>query len=44
MVGASQALRGHVMEHVPEESAGAVDEIAGFPNAAVDRIVPEYQA
>ncbi len=44
MVGASQALRGHVMEHVPEGSAGAVDEIAGFPNAAVDRIVPEYQA
>ena len=44
MVGASQALRGHVMEHVPEESAEAVDEIAGFPNAAVDRIVPEYQA
>ena len=44
MVGASQALRGYVMEHVPEESAEAVDEIAGFPNAAVDRIVPEYQA
>ena len=44
MVGASQVLRGHVMEHVPEESAGAVEEIAGFPNAAVDRIVPEYQA
>ena len=43
MVGASQALRGYVMEHVPEESAGAVEEIAGFPNAAVDRIVPEYQ-
>jgi mannitol-1-phosphate 5-dehydrogenase len=44
MVGASQALRGYVMEHVPERSAEAVDEIAGFPNAAVDRIVPEYQA
>jgi mannitol-1-phosphate 5-dehydrogenase len=44
MVGASQALRGYVMEHVPEESAEAVDEISGFPNAAVDRIVPEYQA
>lgn len=44
MVGASQALKGFVMEHVPEESAGAVEEIAGFPNAAVDRIVPEYQA
>jgi len=44
MVGASQALRGYVMEHVPEESAEAVKEISGFPNAAVDRIVPEYQA
>lgn len=44
MVGASQALKGFVMEHVPEESAEAVEEIAGFPNAAVDRIVPEYQA
>jgi mannitol-1-phosphate 5-dehydrogenase len=44
MVGASQALRGYVMEHVPEESAEAVEEISGFPNAAVDRIVPEYQA
>ena len=44
MVGASQALRGYVMEHVPEESAEAVEEISDFPNAAVDRIVPEYQA
>jgi mannitol-1-phosphate 5-dehydrogenase len=44
MVGASQALRGYVLEHVPEESAEAVEEISGFPNAAVDRIVPEYQA
>jgi mannitol-1-phosphate 5-dehydrogenase len=44
MVGASQALKGFVMEHVPEESVEAIEEIAGFPNAAVDRIVPEYQA
>jgi mannitol-1-phosphate 5-dehydrogenase len=41
MVGGSQALHGHVMEHVPEEHARAVEGIAGFPNAAVDRIVPE---
>jgi mannitol-1-phosphate 5-dehydrogenase len=41
MVGGSQALHGHVMEHVPEAHARAVEEIAGFPNAAVDRIVPE---
>src|SRR5918999_4564282 len=44
MVGASQALRGFVMEHVPAACAESVEEIAGFPNAAVDRIVPEYQA
>src|SRR4028119_428781 len=44
MVGASQALRGHVMEHVPEGSAGGVEENAGVATAAVDRIVPEYQA
>ena len=44
MIGASQALQGFVMEHVPDEHAEAVEEIAGFPNAAVDRIVPERQA
>jgi mannitol-1-phosphate 5-dehydrogenase len=44
MVGASEALRGFVMEHVPEEDRNAVEEIAGFPNAAVDRIVPEQGA
>ena len=43
MVGASQKLKGYVMENVPDESAEAVEEISGFPNAAVDRIVPEYQ-
>ena len=44
MVGASQALRGFVMEHVPDENAEEIEKVAGFPNAAVDRIVPEYQA
>lgn len=44
MVGASEALRGFVMEHVPEEDRDAVEEVAGFPNAAVDRIVPEQGA
>jgi mannitol-1-phosphate 5-dehydrogenase len=39
MIGGSQALRASVMEHVPNERA--TDEVAGFPNAAVDRIVPE---
>jgi mannitol-1-phosphate 5-dehydrogenase len=44
MVGASQALRDFVMENVPDENAEAVEDFAGFPNAAVDRIVPERQA
>jgi mannitol-1-phosphate 5-dehydrogenase len=39
MIGGSQALRASVMERVPDERA--IDEVAGFPNAAVDRIVPE---
>jgi mannitol-1-phosphate 5-dehydrogenase len=41
MIGGSQALRSSVMECVPDEYAGVVEEVAGFPNAAVDRIVPE---
>lgn len=41
MIGGSEALRSSVMEHVPDEDAEAVAEVAGFPNAAVDRIVPE---
>jgi mannitol-1-phosphate 5-dehydrogenase len=41
MIGGSQALRGSVMESVPAEHAAAVEEVAGFPNAAVDRIVPQ---
>src|SRR5919107_3960553 len=40
MIGGSEALKGYVMEHVPDECAEAVEKIAGFPNAAVDRIVP----
>jgi len=44
MIGASQALKGYVLEHVPEGEGERVEEISGFPNAAVDRIVPEYQA
>ncbi len=43
MVCASQALRGFAMEHVPDECVEVVEEISGFPNVAVVRIVPEYQ-
>lgn len=41
MIGGSRSLEEYVMEHVPEEHAQAVKEVAGFPNAAVDRIVPD---
>lgn len=41
MVGGSRALRTAVLEHLPDGSAGEVDAVAGFPDAAVDRIVPE---
>lgn len=41
MIGASQSLREAVLGHVPDDQTGAVDEVAGFPNSAVDRIVPQ---
>lgn len=41
MVGGSAALGGYVMEKVAEDERESVQEVAGFPNAAVDRIVPE---
>lgn len=41
MVGGSEALRGYVMQHIDSSNTDAVDRVAGFPNAAVDRIVPE---
>ncbi len=43
MIGGSETLRDFVMEHVPQEHQEAVGEISGFPNAAVDRIVPEQE-
>lgn len=45
MIGGSQALRDSVLENLPDgEARKSVDEVAGFPNAAVDRIVPEQMA
>lgn len=41
MVGGSEALLGYVMQHINSSDTEAVERIAGFPNAAVDRIVPE---
>jgi mannitol-1-phosphate 5-dehydrogenase len=39
MIGGSQALREYVLENAADGEA--IDGVAGFPNAAVDRIVPE---
>ena len=40
MVGGSTVLKGFVEENLPEEGKEAVAKYIGFPDAAVDRIVP----
>ncbi|WP_037356889.1 mannitol-1-phosphate 5-dehydrogenase [Selenomonas sp. FC4001] len=40
MVGGSSVLKGFVEDNLPEEAKEAVAEYIGFPDAAVDRIVP----
>ena len=40
MVGGSTALKNFVYEALDEETKGKVDQYIGFPDAAVDRIVP----
>ena len=40
MVGGSTVLKGFVEENLPEEAKEAVAKYIGFPDAAVDRIVP----
>ncbi|WP_106498357.1 mannitol-1-phosphate 5-dehydrogenase [Lentibacillus sp. Marseille-P4043] len=40
MIGGSSLLREKVMEHITEEERTSFDAMYGFPNAAVDRIVP----
>jgi mannitol-1-phosphate 5-dehydrogenase len=41
MVGGSEALRDYVMQHVDAREAEDIKRVVGFPNSAVDRIVPE---
>lgn len=41
MVDGSEALHDYVMQHIDSSDVDAVEEVAGFPNAAVDRIVPQ---
>ena len=40
MVGGSSVLKGHVYEHLDRETQALCDAWIGFPDAAVDRIVP----
>lgn len=40
MVGGTALLKENIYEHSTEEAQKAFDELIGFPNAAVDRIVP----
>ncbi|MBM7097001.1 mannitol-1-phosphate 5-dehydrogenase [Bacillus sp. H-16] len=41
MVGGSEQLKQYVLDQADDEERRIVEESAGFPNAAVDRIVPE---
>ena len=41
MIGGSSFLKAEVMKHVPEDKRVKLEEMVGFPNAAVDRIVPQ---
>ncbi|XJS10374.1 mannitol-1-phosphate 5-dehydrogenase [Aerococcaceae bacterium WGS1372] len=43
MIGGSDFLREKVSEFLTEENNEYVEEFIGFPNAAVDRIVPDQQ-
>lgn len=41
MIGAGDALKKEVYSHLDGDTVAFVDQYVGFPNAAVDRIVPE---
>ncbi|MBM7579356.1 mannitol-1-phosphate 5-dehydrogenase [Jeotgalibacillus terrae] len=43
MIGGSDQLKAEVEKHLTEDEAKKVFEVSGFPNSAVDRIVPIQQ-
>lgn len=43
MIGGSSALKQFVLEHLNEEEAAWLEEYVGFPDSAVDRIVPNQK-
>ncbi|HSI68453.1 MAG TPA: mannitol-1-phosphate 5-dehydrogenase [Planococcus sp. (in: firmicutes)] len=44
MISGSSLLREYVMEHLTEEEMLNMDKLIGFPDAAVDRIVPDQHS
>lgn len=44
MINGSSLLREYVMEHLSEEEQSAMEKLIGFPDAAVDRIVPDQHS
>ncbi|TWT25873.1 mannitol-1-phosphate 5-dehydrogenase [Planomicrobium sp. CPCC 101110] len=43
MINGSSILKKHVYEYLNEEEKQAAEQLIGFPNAAVDRIVPDQR-
>lgn len=43
MIGGSSFLKKHVMDYLSEEEQAALAALCGFPNSAVDRIVPNQK-
>jgi len=43
MIGGSSFLKEHVMDYLSAEEQGALATFCGFPNSAVDRIVPNQK-
>ncbi|NIK11986.1 mannitol-1-phosphate 5-dehydrogenase [Alkalibacillus almallahensis] len=43
MIGGSSLLKEKVLEHLPQEYHALLEERVGFPDAAVDRIVPNQE-
>ncbi|UOQ43816.1 mannitol-1-phosphate 5-dehydrogenase [Halobacillus salinarum] len=41
MIGGSEQLKSYVLDHADEAEASTIQSNVGFPNAAVDRIVPD---
>lgn len=43
MIGASETLKKEVLEYLKDQEQAYLEKYVGFPNCAVDRIVPPYE-